>query len=133
MSKTQDTKQTLREPCAQCPFRRTSLRGYVGGHSNVSEITNLVWNDRKFPCHMDVTRILEKQHIADTGEELPIAVVDEAQHCAGALALLNNAYKRSRDKSVSAAQKLIGKRADVFNRPEEMQAYHGTALDEEDD
>lgn len=108
-------------PCAQCPFRRTAMRGYLGGHREPNEITDIVVGDGRFPCHMEVT------NLTDRGRPVRLKfhrAVEMAEVCAGSAAMLSNMLKRSRDRDVSTKQSEVGKRADVFNNPQEFCEYH---------
>lgn len=106
------------EPCARCPFRRNAPAGYIGGHDHPEEITDIaVRTDGRFPCHMEVNKQVEG------GEKFDRAVWT-APVCSGAAALLNNMCKLSRQPEVARMQKQIGKRIDIFDRPEEMDAHH---------
>lgn len=111
-------------PCNECPFRKKSLPGYIGDHSDVSEIIDIVQGDGKFPCHMQVN-VVRKQQGCSYKDALVRAPV-----CAGSAAFLCNQIKVSRDPEVGAAQKLVGTREDVFGMPgstwsiAEMTAHH---------
>jgi len=109
------------QPCAECPFRRKAPAGYIGAHDAVEEITDIVLSDGRFPCHMEVTKRTER------GEKFERAVWT-APVCAGSAALLSNMIKRSRMREVSILQDALGKRDDVFARPEEMHSHHNSFL-----
>ena len=111
-------KKALTSPCTMCPFHRTSWRGYIGGHKHASEITDIVMNDEKFPCHLAVNHEVEENGLSFEG------AVEEAPYCAGGLALMNNSLKLSRSPSVKELQKVVGRRDDVFKNAAEMVAYH---------
>lgn len=40
-----------RTPCSDCPFRRDSLRGWLGG-SQPSEFVAMAHSDMRYPCHL---------------------------------------------------------------------------------
>lgn len=107
----------LKEPCVECPFRRTALPGWLGDHKTSQEIIEMIRFDGFFPCHMKVTALADR--IA--WEE---AVV-RAPHCAGALAFMNNTHKLSRDPGTAFLQGLMGKRDDCFASDAEMREHHG--------
>jgi len=109
------------QPCPECPFRRKAPAGYIGAHDAVEEITDIVLSDGRFPCHMEVTKRTER------GEKFDRAVWT-APVCVGSAALLCNMIKRSRLRDVSAVQDTVGKRDDVFARPEEMHSHHNSFL-----
>ena len=65
-------------PCKECPFRKKSLKGYLGPHDDAKEIVALLTVGLKFPCHMEVNSIAAKRHAGNHADE-------EAVHCIGAL------------------------------------------------
>jgi hypothetical protein len=104
-------------PCRECPFLRTSLRGYVGGHDDIMEIFQLISHDRAFPCHMETNKI--KKHLLKTmgdADDDPLGITDEqayemavleAEHCVGALIFMNQSAKRSRDPRITELQDAV--------------------------
>lgn len=44
-------KDNLKEPCKECPFRKTSFKGWLGGLS-AEDTSNYVLNEADFACHM---------------------------------------------------------------------------------
>ncbi len=105
-------------PCKECPFRKSSPPGWLGGHKNSREIINVVQFDQRFPCHMKVTAL-----VTNDGVPFKRAVV-EADLCAGALVFMNNNCKRSRDREVAKAQDEVEHCDDVFEWAHEMEAHH---------
>lgn len=111
-------------PCAECPFRKKSLPGYVGGHDDIAEIDTLIQQDQKFPCHMATNSI--KEHILNelggdeddvlgmSDEQAFYEATQQAPHCTGALQYMNNSCKRSRDERTRVLQDAAGKNPDVF-------------------
>jgi len=114
-------------PCNECPFRRKSMAGYIGGHEHVVEILNIIHADGKFPCHKHVntivTRKMEEENYEDKDDAFDEAL-DEAPFCTGALAYANNTCKEIRDPAGAPFVAEIGKRDDVFANNVEMQAHH---------
>lgn len=113
-------------PCNECPFRRKSLPGYVGGHTDASEIIDYGHEGIRFPCHMAVTSLTEefKDDEGMDEEDAFNRATEEAPVCAGSIAFMNNSAKMSQDPKLKALQDQIGKRADVFNWPQEMMKHH---------
>lgn len=120
-------------PCRECPFRKTALPGYVGGHSDPAEIIQVVFvQEQKFPCHMEVTALLRSTDVLED-EEDPLEptttsafeqACEEARHCHGALICMNNSAKRSRNFEIAKLQDEAGKSDDVFGRRDEFLEYH---------
>lgn len=44
-------KDNLKKPCVECPFRKTSLPGWLGGET-AEDTQNAVLNEANFACHM---------------------------------------------------------------------------------
>lgn len=105
-------------PCKECPFRKESLPGWIGGHEDPSEITKLVLADQRFPCHLDVNKLMH-----DGGHTFEDAAAMGAT-CIGSLAFMNNQHKRSRGRATAMLQDEVGKRDDVFKCASAMHAHH---------
>lgn len=102
-------KTDLKEPCHQCPFRRTSIQGWLGPWNPEDLLHQVSYGE--FPCHCTI-----KKDGADT---------TNMQVCVGAVTYLNNKMQRSRDPQMSAAQNLHP--ADhrlAFSNPQEFIAHH---------
>lgn len=115
-----------KHPCMECPFRKKSLKGYIGGHASPQEIVDIVMADVKFPCHMQVNAVsnqLERDDEMPHPEAFDIALA-AAGHCTGSLIFMNNICKLSRDRAVVSLQDKVGRSEDVFDRPEAMVKYH---------
>lgn len=112
-------------PCNECPFRRTSWKGYVGPHASANEILTLVHYDGKFPCHVAANKEAEKPENRDK-EFAEVAMSPKVVHCVGSLAYRNNTCKRPSPHypEMTAQQEAAGKRDDVFRDPMEMMQYH---------
>ncbi len=108
----------MKAPCKECPFRRESAPGWLGAHESSTEIVGLVNADRAFPCHLAVNALVED------GTEFSDAV-QEAHHCVGALAFMNNSCKLSRNPEIKAQQREVGRRPDCFAFPHELVQHHG--------
>jgi hypothetical protein len=82
--------------CDECPFRKASLRGWLGPHS-IADIERVVQSDEPFICHEEIEEMAVRGY---SDEE----IIDEGQHCVGMLRYRNNMCKRSRDPEVSKVQ-----------------------------
>jgi hypothetical protein len=103
-------------PCKECPFRKNSLAGYVGGHASFNEILGIIHYDGPFPCHMEVNKL------KDDGVPFEDAI-HEAGPCVGSLAYMNHWSKLPRAELVAQA-KAVGKRDDCFQTPMEGMLHH---------
>lgn len=123
-------------PCKECPFRVRSAPGYVGGHADAMEILHIVRMDGKFPCHLEVNRIMsdmvaaadaflpdEDTDESDEGYAFRYAV-GEAPFCTGALIFMNQTAKRSRDPAVCKLQDKAGKSKTVFGSANDFLTHH---------
>lgn len=110
------------DPCRECPFRKKSPSGYIGAHEAVEEITGIVLTDNRFPCHMEVTKQVNR------GEKFERAIWT-APVCAGSAAMLCNMIKISRQPEVARLQKEVGKRPDVFSTATDMEIHHNEFLE----
>lgn len=84
-------------PCTDCPFRRDSLKGWLGGSTPMAFVA-AAQGDGRMDCHVIVNR-----------------------ECAGAAIFRSNICKRPRDPYVL---RLPANRDDVFSSPVEFQAHH---------
>lgn len=108
-------KFNLKKPCKDCPFRKDSLKGWLG-KERASEVANYANNDKTFPCHK-TTR----------GKE------SSEQQCAGALLLskkqgkLNNnwLFRFAQRIGLFKANELSGEEL-IFDNEEEMSEHHSS-------
>lgn len=70
------------KPCRECPFKNTSLKGYLGGFSN-EETKSIALSESVFECHL--TR--------ETGNE---------KHCAGRFLFAKKSCKSFRDEELES-------------------------------
>lgn len=102
-------------PCAQCPFRKGSLRGYLGPWESPEELLLVTFSDSEFVsghghpgfvCHMTI----------NNNEKI----------CAGSLHCANKSMKLYRDQHMEALQaSLPEKDAENVMTSWEFTEYHG--------
>lgn len=102
-------------PCAGCPWRRTSAAGWLG-NSTTLEFLAQAEHAPKMPCHCAID--YEDEDWKET--QLP-----DAPRCAGHAAYLRNRCKLPTDRDLAALCEQVGRRHDVFTRPDEFVAHHG--------
>jgi hypothetical protein len=96
------------EPCAECPWRKDSLKGYLGGHP-VELYTDAVAENEIPSCHQQ-----------DFGPDDP-----RSSMCAGALAVAANAcIEPHKTSGAIEAKRRVGRRDDVFAHPKFFYEYH---------
>lgn len=101
-------------PCAECPFRRASLPGYLGSDTPENFIATAL-ADYPMPCHLTVD-------YSDPEWRAKWERAGEGRLCAGAAIFFANLCKLSRDRDRPA---LPVDRALVFAHPGEFLAHHG--------
>lgn len=89
------------QPCRECPFRRVSMDGYLGGN-DPQRFAFLANRDGDFPCHLTMTH-------------------KQTFQCAGRATMWANQCKTARDKSVP---QLEPDRARVFANIGEFIEHH---------
>lgn len=94
------------EPCRECPWRRESAPGWLGGHP-AKEFVSAVFADEPVACHLTV-----KEDGAPSNTEA---------YCAGALIFARNICKKSRDRG---RPELPRNFVDVFSTPKEFLEHH---------
>ncbi len=105
-----------KDPCKECPFRKTSAPGWLGGgvEGLAPNYMQMALSDANTPCHMS-----------------PGFFADDASRmrpCAGLAAFRANVIKQPRGGSALTAVLAVGKRSDVFATPGEFMDHHDTDL-----
>lgn len=102
-------------PCAECPWRRNSLRGWLGEDNPEDFYRANITNEGAMPCHMQID--YEDPHWKET--QLP-----DADLCAGSLIYFNNTNKRPRDPEIAQAVDAVGTSPQVFEWPDQFIGHH---------
>jgi hypothetical protein len=112
----QPLKPPPKKPCAECPFKRTSMRGYLGA-DDVEHFYDRFKHDQVMECHLTVDYDREDktylEQIAD----------GEVSYCAGALIMMANQLKRTRDPDRPIMEP---DRDNVFTWEKEFTEHHDT-------
>lgn len=102
-------------PCEKCPWRRTSLRGYLGADEPLHFYQQSVTGEGDMPCHMaidyDDPDWLENQY-------------PQADYCAGNLIYFRNHMKTPRREALAAAVARVKPSRAVFSWPSEWFRHH---------
>lgn len=93
-----------KKPCAECPFLKTSAKGYFGPNSPEMYFES-AHSEAGVECHQTLGK-------------------KESHACAGALIHTNLACKRYRSPELQAMQDAVGKSDKVLNY-KEFWAHHG--------
>jgi hypothetical protein len=119
-------KYTLVHPCSNCPFR-CDVPGYLS-RARAREIARaLTALDQTFSCH----KLNEFGEDEETGEGM-VTEGERAQHCAGALILLEKLDSPNQMMRICERLGLYDRRklkmdAPVFDTAEEFVRHHGGA------
>ena len=75
----------LKKPCSNCPFRKDSLKGWLGEARATQIAKDVILGDQTFACHKTVN--YEAWQEQQEEDEEDYRFVGGEQFCAGALAL----------------------------------------------
>lgn len=70
----------MKKPCVDCPFKKTSLAGYLGGRWEAIELHRFVMSEGDFACHNTIKGDQE--------------IHDKLEHCVGSILYMNKNAKR---------------------------------------
>lgn len=104
----------LKRPCRECPFKRTSMRGYLGS-DNPEHFLDQTLRGADMPCHMEID-YSDKEWLTTQEPTAPM--------CVGGLQMQNNWLSLSRNPKVAEAQDKAGTNKNVFDNPEEFLIHH---------
>lgn len=114
-------KHNLKQPCNDCPYRRDSTRGWLGGsppdwfvRAALSDFAEYAEGAPFAPCHQTV----------DYEDPSWLPKLGEVEACVGALQMCHNNGKLPRDPVRSAAVKAAGENDNVFRYPAEFIEHH---------
>lgn len=107
--------------CALCPFRRTSIPGYLGAERDPEQFTRAALADSgdRLPCHCTIDY---------TDDEWRDTQLSDAAMCAGALAMLSNQCKLPRDPDLAEVVQQVPSDPEVFTMATEFVEHHGGEL-----
>lgn len=115
-------------PCNECPFRKKSIPGWLGG-GGPEDFVGDTMNDALMPCHTD-KGFIKARDLPHTEEQFAKALQsDKVQHCAGARIFFKNQCKQSRNplyiQAYNAGKiKPVEKSDEVFTWRHEFIAHH---------
>lgn len=104
----------LSEPCKQCPFRRTSLPGWLGSDSPEGFVRN-VMREVPLPCHSTIDYRDREWHTKWVNRRI-------GKLCAGSIIFAANCAKKPRPQSLIPVGKPDHEL--VFSTPQEFIAHH---------
>lgn len=81
----------LKEPCNACPFRKNSMRNWLGGRWTAIQLHQFVMSEGNFACHKTI--------------EVDGVETNKTEHCVGSILYMNkNAKRCSHNKERKALQ-----------------------------
>lgn len=109
-----------KKPCKQCPFRKTSLAGWLGDHSYRPQIFIDGMEYTILPCHMKTDW--------DEAEQRTMIVEGEKNPCVGALSFCANSLKIPRGARIEGVYKNLMDKAksnpEVFKWQQDFIEHH---------
>lgn len=107
-------------PCGKCPFRRTSVKGYLGAATGDPEafLSPYLESDLKIPCHIEVNWDAEsEQEIVENTES--------ARVCKGFAIMCKNTAKLPMNRdNAEATTMAVRDTLNVFSNVHEFLEYH---------
>lgn len=111
-------KLTRKKACAECPFKKGSIRGWLGPWT-AQELLAQAHSEGGFACHMSVNDLIEEGYEEGTTE-----LQEDVHVCVGSLQHANRACKSFRPGNplVDMARS-VGKSNEILN-PREFMNHH---------
>ena len=110
---TPEVKKACAKPCKDCPFRKDSMRGWLGAYDSAERFITVHYRqDTPNACHM-----LVDYNEDDWKDQLPTAT-----SCAGQQVMYLNGFKQPRDWRLDP--EMEEDREGVFTTPAEFVEYH---------
>ena len=110
-------------PCAVCPHRVTSVRGYLGEDNPVDFYRASVTHEGRVPCH---------EQIDYSDPDWEVTQLPRADLCAGQLIHFRNMMKVPRHPALALAVAAVKHSKAVFTWPWEFLAHHMPGATEEE-
>lgn len=112
-----------KKACRECPFRRTSVPGWLGSASfdpnpGQSFLVQHWFQDVPLPCHMQVN--WEKDDSQEQATVKPL--------CYGLLTMMKNSCKMPHDRGLAAAVAAMERDPEFFSFPQEFYDHHNGGL-----
>lgn len=117
-------KYTLTKPCLKCPFRKDSLKGWLGRHRAIGISDGITRMQGTFACH-ETVEYVDCEDDTDDGTRK----TKDTQHCARALMMLEKLEQPNQMMRISERLGLYDRRkldmnANVFDTPKQFISHH---------
>ena len=121
-------------PCPECPFRKASLKGWLGEDKDAEKLINRVlglqpcgkvfvgFEPENFDCHVSTAAVLEAAGIENGF--VPEELQHKVQHCVGAMLMLKARCKRPHDVVKSAMMDKVSATEPMILNREEFIQHH---------
>lgn len=102
-----------KKPCGECPFRKKSLRGWLGNWESPEEILSQAHSEAGLPCHTSYN-----------SDGLHPELEEKEPHiCVGALQNCNMSFKIFVNPKLREIAKSVGKSDEILNSREFIQHH----------
>lgn len=108
-------KRQHSKPCAQCPFRRAAIPGFLGG-AHPDNFLQMADADVRMPCHLHLS-----EGVSYEAAQTPGTREHRAPQCAGRAIYWRNQAKLPRDPALLV---LDADGESVFCWPQEFREHH---------
>lgn len=122
------------KPCAECPFRKDAVRGWLGEDRDPQELVDKVLGrvdigggvfigcePMNFDCHVSTAKVCEDLNIHGT---VPPEHEHLVSHCVGALLLLKATCKLPHDRVKAAMMNKVSSNVPMITTRDEFIAHH---------
>lgn len=111
----------MKQPCSECPFKKTLWKGYLGESSYDPETFLASIEASPIPCHSVVDWENDEQEVIE----------DKcwSNPCTGSLQYMKNQGKIPRDREYAKLLNTVDKNPNVFNWRHEFIKHHGQEED----
>ena len=104
--------RTGKHPCIECPFRKQSMKGWLGPWKSAQELLEHAFSELGLACHMQLDRAHE---------------VGGAPVCTGSLVCANKSHKIYRDNELRKLQEKVKNDPGVLDA-QGFLAHHKTRI-----
>jgi hypothetical protein len=107
----------MKQPCKECPFRKTSAPGYLGANTGKPHVFLNCMTLHPIPCHMQVEE--------DEWDDVHIVAGKSWENtCIGSLQFLKNTASLPYQRAYAALRDEAGRNTDVFETRHEFIEHH---------
>lgn len=109
--------KSCKKPCPDCPWRKTSLKGWLGDQEP-ELFTDIIKSGSKLPCHKTQSKSMNLNELDKD---------DSVLHCTGALITMKNNCIRSRNPDIAKLQDKLKQDDEFFSKLSDFEKYHKTS------